>query len=140
MSDKPPDSPLTITVTRTEEFFLAGPIPVRAWRGTTGADRPVIALIAGLQMDKSEVADDPGLISIPPPVPEWPVATREAMGAVWRMASRLDESEIAHLLGFVTARAAYRDDQCVEQKCQHCQKPYRGPAMYCSFACAVEDA
>jgi hypothetical protein len=38
------------------------------------------------------------------------------------------------------ARAAYHDDSYPERACDHCGKPYRGPAVYCSFACAVADA
>jgi Zn ribbon nucleic-acid-binding protein len=38
------------------------------------------------------------------------------------------------------ARAGYRDEQFPERACDHCGKPYRGPAVYCSLTCAVEDA
>jgi hypothetical protein len=36
-------------------------------------------------------------------------------------------------------RAAYRDDSYPERACDHCGKPYRGPAVYCSFDCAIAD-
>jgi hypothetical protein len=35
---------------------------------------------------------------------------------------------------------AYRDDRFAERSCDHCGKPYRGPAVYCSLECAVADA
>lgn len=38
------------------------------------------------------------------------------------------------------ARAAYRDDSYQERDCDHCGKPFRGPAIYCSLECAVADA
>jgi hypothetical protein len=34
----------------------------------------------------------------------------------------------------------YRDDSFPERDCDHCGKPYRGPAVYCSLDCAVSDA
>jgi hypothetical protein len=34
----------------------------------------------------------------------------------------------------------YRDDSFPERTCDHCGKPYRGPAVYCSLDCAVSDA
>jgi hypothetical protein len=34
----------------------------------------------------------------------------------------------------------YRDDTSPERACDHCQRPYRGPAVYCSLTCALADA
>jgi hypothetical protein len=34
----------------------------------------------------------------------------------------------------------YRDDSYPERICDGCQKPYRGPAIYCSLDCARRDA
>lgn len=34
----------------------------------------------------------------------------------------------------------YRDDSYQERKCDCCGKLYRGPAVYCSFECAIKDA
>jgi hypothetical protein len=36
--------------------------------------------------------------------------------------------------------SGYRDDAFAERPCDHCSKPYRGPAVYCSLACALADA
>lgn len=36
--------------------------------------------------------------------------------------------------------ASYRDDTFEPRKCDHCGKPYRGPAVYCSLTCAISDA
>ena len=36
--------------------------------------------------------------------------------------------------------AAYRDEKYPERACDCCGKLYRGPAVYCSLACAVADA
>jgi hypothetical protein len=38
------------------------------------------------------------------------------------------------------ARAAYHDDAMPERTCDNCGQPYRGPAVYCSLGCAIEDA
>lgn len=38
------------------------------------------------------------------------------------------------------AEAAYRNERWPERLCDHCQKPYRGPAVYCSLECALADA
>jgi hypothetical protein len=38
------------------------------------------------------------------------------------------------------ALAAYRDTSFPERACDHCSQPYRGPAVYCSLACAQADA
>lgn len=34
----------------------------------------------------------------------------------------------------------YRDPYWPERDCDRCGKPYRGPAVFCSFACAIGDA
>jgi hypothetical protein len=36
--------------------------------------------------------------------------------------------------------AAYRNPAFSERTCDRCGKPYQGPAVYCSFECAVADA
>jgi hypothetical protein len=35
--------------------------------------------------------------------------------------------------------AAYRDDTCPERLCDRCGTLYRGPAVYCSLNCALEE-
>jgi hypothetical protein len=35
--------------------------------------------------------------------------------------------------------AGYRDPTCQERRCDRCGEHYRGPAVYCSHACAVAD-
>ncbi len=35
--------------------------------------------------------------------------------------------------------AAYVDESFPERKCDHCEKLYRGPAVYCSWICATLD-
>ena len=37
-------------------------------------------------------------------------------------------------------RNPYRDEGSPERACDHCGKLYRGPAVYCSLACALADA
>ena len=39
-----------------------------------------------------------------------------------------------------TPEEAYRDDSFPERDCDHCGKPYKGPAVYCSLHCAMADA
>jgi len=36
--------------------------------------------------------------------------------------------------------AMYADERFDERACDHCGKPYRGPAVYCSLKCAQADA
>ena len=36
----------------------------------------------------------------------------------------------------VTAFTAYRNERLAPRNCDHCGKRYRGPAIFCSFACA----
>lgn len=36
--------------------------------------------------------------------------------------------------------AAYHNDSYPERACDRCKRPYRGPAVYCSLACALADA
>jgi hypothetical protein len=36
--------------------------------------------------------------------------------------------------------AGYRDASFPERRCERCNRPYRGPALYCSFDCAEADA
>lgn len=44
----------------------------------------------------------------------------------------------ANLLVDSMARS-YRDDRCEERHCDFCGGRYRGPAVYCSLTCAMED-
>ena len=37
-------------------------------------------------------------------------------------------------------RASYHDDSYPERNCDYCQRPYRGPAVYCRLECALADA
>jgi hypothetical protein len=37
------------------------------------------------------------------------------------------------------AAGAYGDATVLERNCDHCGKPYCGPAVYCSLACALAD-
>ena len=57
--------------------------------------------------------------------------------------------EIADDPSVVMSRAAvarynrdrsYEDPRFSERACERCGKPYRGPALYCSFECAAADA
>lgn len=34
---------------------------------------------------------------------------------------------------------SYVDPSFPERQCDYCGKPYRGPAVYCSLICAVDD-
>lgn len=38
------------------------------------------------------------------------------------------------------AIARYHDPTWPERQCDYCQRPYRGPAVYCSLICALADA
>lgn len=35
---------------------------------------------------------------------------------------------------------SYRDENYPERLCDHCEKPYRGPAVYCCQRCALTEA
>ena len=60
---------MKITIEPTEQFFMAGDVMVRAWRGVSDSGERVIALVSAVQIENGP-EDIPGLISIPPPEPE----------------------------------------------------------------------
>jgi hypothetical protein len=39
----------------------------------------------------------------------------------------------------VAAARIYRDERCIEKKCETCNAPFRGPMRYCRLKCAVKD-
>lgn len=43
-------------------------------------------------------------------------------------------------MGLFAAHARYKDERFPERDCDRCGRPYRGPAVYCSLGCAVDDA
>lgn len=53
---------------------------------------------------------------------------------------RLRCSECGNPFVFPAPPDPYQDDRFVERPCDKCGKPYRGPAVYCSLECALEDA
>jgi hypothetical protein len=74
-----------------------------------------------------------------------------ALAAVYVRASELERGLNQHRAGIVAALLhamdgvigggdPYRDDSYPERICDGCQKPYRGPAIYCSLDCARRDA
>lgn len=135
---------MRVTIESTERFFEAsGPHRVRLWRGTSDSGAPVLALVAAVA-DTSEPPNDhleqrPELHPIPPPVTGWDPAIRQAMGEIWRDAERLSADEARQLAGKARAMAAYRDNTWPEKACERCEKPYKGPAIYCSLHCAELD-
>jgi hypothetical protein len=56
---------MRLTLEPTEEFFMAGEVMVRAWKGTDDKGKPVVAFIAAVSMTSDVGAV--GLVSIPPP-------------------------------------------------------------------------
>lgn len=42
-------------------------------------------------------------------------------------------------LVFPEFESGYRDDNFPERHCDFCGQLYRGPAVYCSLACATDD-
>lgn len=71
----------------TEEFFKAGGVMLRAWRGADQNGAPVIAFVACVLVDDGQSHPD-GLISIPPPTAE---AAR--MWAAEVLSRRYDDDE-----------------------------------------------
>jgi hypothetical protein len=53
---------------------------------------------------------------------------------------QLNDFEQRELLSLLVSRSAFRNDSCEERKCDHCEQPYRGPAVFCCHACAMADA
>lgn len=51
----------------------------------------------------------------------------------------LKPSELDIFALHVRALSRYRDPKFPERHCDNCQEPYRGPAVYCCFACALAD-
>lgn len=55
--------------------------------------------------------------------------------------SAQDAAERQRLAEMVAqAKAAYRDDAYPQRVCDRCRGLYRGPAVYCSLQCALDDA
>lgn len=53
----------------------------------------------------------------------------------------IEQGYCGHCHDWTSAAArAYRDDRYPERRCDHCDTPYRGPAVYCSLECAQADA
>ena len=129
---------MRITIESTDEFFEAEAVMVRLWRGTTESGAQAEALVAAVMVPEGEAP--PAMKPIPPPVPSWSPALRDAMGRIWLLAGRLNDQEAIELLQFVSARASYRDDAWIGRSCEHCGQPYNGPAVYCSLQCAQADA
>lgn len=46
----------------------------------------------------------------------------------------------AEQMRFWAAHDAYVNKSYATRRCNHCHKAYRGPAVYCSQACAMADA
>lgn len=128
---------MKISLTSTDDFAEMGNVMGRVWTGQTEAGGECKALIAALQLDENEGRD---LKLIPPPVPEWSPALREAMNEIWLRAGNLSDAEAMAAVCFVRARAAFRDKNWIEQNCERCGEAYRGPSMYCSHGCATLDA
>ena len=61
-------------------------------------------------------------------------AFKEARNQILRMSGMLPPE--THIF----PENPYRDPSFPERKCDRCEKPYRGPAVYCSLKCATEDA
>jgi hypothetical protein len=61
---------MKLTLTPTEQFFMADEVMVRMWQGTDGNGQPVVALITAIAFtgQSAVLADD--LVSIPPPTSE----------------------------------------------------------------------
>jgi hypothetical protein len=57
---------------------------------------------------------------------QWLPEAQAALNAQWRFARDKD--------------AAYIDPRFPERSCDACDRSYRGPAVYCSLACAMRDA
>jgi hypothetical protein len=57
---------MKITVEPTPQFFMAGEVMVRAWKGHDAEGNQVVALISAVRVSADTSAYD-GLVSIPPP-------------------------------------------------------------------------
>jgi hypothetical protein len=58
---------MRLTLEATEQFFMAGEVMVRAWRGENEQGEPVLAMIAAVMVGGNPDHTAPGLVSIPPP-------------------------------------------------------------------------
>jgi hypothetical protein len=69
------------------------------------------------------------------------IAERLAAHADPRQMSLPDVVSLDYARGYSAGlEASYFDDGFPERECDHCGKPYRGPAVYCSLECALADA
>jgi hypothetical protein len=86
-----PDPPMSITISPTREFFEAGGVLVRAWKGADQRGVEIVAMVAGVAVPSLEPM--PGLTPVPPPEPDWSDPVRQAMGRMWQAAGRLEDNE-----------------------------------------------
>jgi hypothetical protein len=61
---------MKLTIEPTKEFFLAGDVMVRLWRGTDADGQTVMALLSAVIICEPNAPPPAGLVSIPPPTPE----------------------------------------------------------------------
>lgn len=59
------------------------------------------------------------------------------MGEIIDLLPNLDLMELDEVLGMAKARAMYRDSSQPERNCDHCEQPYRGPAVFCCLRCTL---
>ncbi len=57
-----------------------------------------------------------------------------------RCTVRFDQIVSLEAVGVDCARFVYQDDSRPDRPCDRCGRSYRGPAIYCSFECALLDA
>jgi len=50
------------------------------------------------------------------------------------------EAEREWFAALAAAELAYHDPSYAERACEHCNRVFRGSAVYCSLKCALDDA
>jgi hypothetical protein len=69
-----------------------------------------------------------------------PTDVANMVRAAWPQVKPGDLVDEARHIARERARRAYVDETFEERACDHCGKPYRGPAVFCSYECAVAAA
>jgi ribosomal protein S27AE len=64
----------------------------------------------------------------------------QACGAVSFNPNDIRERYCGRCHRFADDSRSYRDDSFPPRACDRCGESYRGPAVYCSIKCALEDA
>lgn len=70
-------------------------------------------------------------------VAEQPATRAKTLDEITSYLLKLDVRELEEVATFSRARAMFNNSSYPVRQCDHCQRSYRGPAVYCSLRCTI---